>query len=85
MSITYRIKALLGYDVSELDTEVHKKNQMKIIHHYLQNNTERKLQVGAQGSPMKAWLNVDILPKTADTAYMDATKRFPFEENIFSY
>ncbi|MCB9074601.1 MAG: methyltransferase domain-containing protein [Chitinophagales bacterium] len=85
MSITYRIKALLGYDASELDTEVHKKNQMKIIHHYLQNNTERKLQVGAQGSPMKAWLNVDILPKTADTAYMDATKRFPFEENIFSY
>jgi predicted SAM-dependent methyltransferase len=85
MSISYRIKALLGYDKTKLDVAVHKKNSPKIIAQYLQNHTERKLQIGAQGSPMKGWLNVDILPKTNDTAYMDATQKFPFADNTFDY
>lgn len=85
MSLTYRIKKLLGFDTSKLDVEIHKKNSSKIVSNYLQNHQEKKLQIGAQGSPMNGWLNVDILPKTADTAYMDATKRFPFEEHTFDY
>lgn len=85
MSLTYRIKKLFGYDTSKLDVEIHKKNSSKIISNYLQNHKEKKLQIGAQGSSMKGWLNVDILPKIADTAYMDATKRFPFEDHTFDY
>lgn len=85
MSISYRIKKILGYNVNQLDIEVHKKQSEKVISNYLQDNTERKLQIGAQGSPMQGWLNVDILPKTKDTAYMDATQKFPFENNTFDF
>lgn len=85
MSIAYRIKALLGYDKEKLDQEIHKKNSTKIIQNYLSSHQQKKLQIGAQGSPMNGWLNVDILPKTTDTAYMDATKRFPFSNETFDY
>ncbi|MEN9447931.1 MAG: hypothetical protein RJA25_1221 [Bacteroidota bacterium] len=76
---------MLGFDKNELDRAIHQKRRGKIIADYLQNNSEKKLQIGAQGSPMQGWLNVDILPKTPDTAYMDATQKFPFENNTFSY
>jgi predicted SAM-dependent methyltransferase len=85
MSLTYRIKKLLGYDNNQLDVEIHKENSRKIISNYLQNHTIKKLQIGAQGSPMQGWLNVDILPKTNNTAYLDATKKFPFQNNTFDF
>jgi predicted SAM-dependent methyltransferase len=85
MSFLYRIKKALGYDINQLDIEIHKKNSRKIIANYLQNHTIKKLQIGAQGSPMKGWLNVDILPKSDDTAYMDATKTFPINNDTFDY
>jgi predicted SAM-dependent methyltransferase len=85
MSLIYRIKKIIGYDVNQLDVEIHKKQSEKVISNYLQINSERKLQIGAQGSPMQGWLNVDILPKTKDTAYMDATKKFPIQDNTFDF
>jgi hypothetical protein len=71
--------------VNQLDVEIHKKQSEKVITDYLNNNSEKKLQIGAQGSPMQGWLNVDILPKTKDTAYMDATKKFPIQDNTFDF
>ncbi|QQR96707.1 MAG: methyltransferase domain-containing protein [Sphingobacteriales bacterium] len=85
MALIYRIKKLLGFDINQLDVEIHKKQSEKVITDYLNNNSEKKLQIGAQGSPMQGWLNVDILPKTKDTAYMDATKKFPIQDNTFDF
>lgn len=85
MSFIYRLKKIFGYDINQLDIEIHKKNSRKIIANYLQNHTIKKLQIGAQGSPMQGWLNVDILPKTNDTAYLDATKTFPINNDTFDY
>jgi hypothetical protein len=80
MSITYRLKLFLGYNKNKLDIEIHKKNSEKIITNYLQKSTEKKMQIGVQGSSILGWLNVDILPKKKDTACMDATKTFPIAD-----
>lgn len=85
MGIIYRVKKLLGYNINQLDGRIHKKNSQKIISNYIANHTIKKLQIGAQGSPINNWLNVDILPKTKDTAYMDATKKFPIASNTFDF
>jgi predicted SAM-dependent methyltransferase len=63
----------------------HKRRQRMLLDGYLQKNTIRKLQIGAQSNSIDGWLNVDILPKENTVAYMDATEPFPFENNTLDY
>jgi predicted SAM-dependent methyltransferase len=55
------------------------------IERYFRDNQVRRLQLGASNSPIKGWLNTDVLPTRRDGVYLDATRRFPFRDNTFDY
>jgi predicted SAM-dependent methyltransferase len=61
------------------------KNSASIIAAYMRDNTVRKVQLGAGASRLKGWLNTDIEPGADGLAYLDATKRFPFEDRSVHY
>ena len=63
----------------------HSKRQKLLIDKYLHENPIRKLQIGAQSNSISGWLNVDLLPKSHEVVYMDATKPFPFPSNSVDY
>lgn len=52
---------------------------------YLKNSAIKKLQLGAGGNILPGWLNTDYQPMTAAVHQLDASKRFPFEDNTFDY
>ena len=52
---------------------------------YVRNNEIRKVQLGAGSSRLAGWLNTDIEPGGDGLAYLDATKRFPFEDGSIHY
>jgi predicted SAM-dependent methyltransferase len=60
-------------------------NSPSIIAEYLRAHDVRKVQIGAGGSRLKGWLNTDIEPGGDGLAYLDATKRFPFEDGSIHY
>lgn len=43
------------------------------------------LQVGAGSHHLRGWLTTDLVPTDLQTVYMDAAKRFPFEDGQFDY
>jgi predicted SAM-dependent methyltransferase len=55
-----------------------------IIADYLRDHSVRKVQIGAGASRLKGWLNTDIEPGEG-LAFLDATKRFPFEDASVHY
>lgn len=57
----------------------------RIIRDYLKSNEIRKLQIGAGPTSLKGWLSTDINPRSDQVVYLDATKRFPFEDGTFDY
>jgi predicted SAM-dependent methyltransferase len=57
----------------------------RLIRHYLQTHEVRKLQIGAGPTALEGWLSTDINPRSDATAYLDATKPFPFEDGTFDY
>ncbi len=65
--------------------EQFQKNSESIIADYVRGHEIRKVQLGAGGSRLKGWLNTDIEPGGDGLAYLDATKRFPFEDESVHY
>lgn len=65
--------------------EEFQKNSASIIEQYLRDHPIRKVQLGAGASRLKGWLNTDIEPGGNGLAYLDATKRFPFEDGEIHY
>src|SRR5512133_1171766 len=57
----------------------------RIIRRYLRSNTVRKLQIGAGPTQLPGWLCTDIDPRSDEAVYLDATRRFPFEDGTFDY
>ena len=56
-----------------------------IIEAYLRSHDIRKVQLGSGSSRLEGWLNTDIEPGGDGLAYLDATKRFPFEDGSVHY
>jgi predicted SAM-dependent methyltransferase len=79
------IRNIIGISGQDLNHNFHKKRAPALIKLYLENNSVRKLQIGAQSNSIAGWINVDILPKSVDIIYMDATKRFPFPSDSIDY
>jgi len=52
---------------------------------YLTSNSIKKLQLGTSNNVLKGWLNTDVVPSHGSVVYLDATRRFPFEDNTFDY
>lgn len=55
-----------------------------VIDTYLRQHQVRKLQIGAGSSRPPGWLNTDIEPGDG-LAFLDATKRFPLEDESIHY
>jgi predicted SAM-dependent methyltransferase len=53
------------------------------IRRYFATHPVRKLQIGTGPNRLPGWLNTDVFPHSKSTAYMDATRRFPFEDGAF--
>jgi predicted SAM-dependent methyltransferase len=56
-----------------------------LIKSYFAKHSNYKLQIGCQNHPIEGWLNVDIEPTRESIIYMDATQRFPFDNDAFSF
>jgi predicted SAM-dependent methyltransferase len=52
---------------------------------YFAAHPVRKLQLGTSHNPLPGWLNTDVVPESADVTYLDATRTFPFADNVFDY
>src|ERR1022692_1971178 len=55
------------------------------IQTYLDNSPLKKLQLGTSNSLLVGWLNTDVLPTSRKVVYLDATRPFPFDDDIFDY
>jgi predicted SAM-dependent methyltransferase len=55
-----------------------------LIRSYFDHEVRWKLHVGAGKNPVPGWLNTDYDP-CPGIAFLDATKPFPFENNIFEF
>ncbi len=62
-----------------------KSKRGKLISSYFNQNEIRKLHIGAQGHSLPDWLNTDIAPKAPEVAFMDASERFPLEDEVIDY
>ena len=72
----------LVQDVRTLAWLLKRKGQ---IADYLSKHPVKKLHLGTSNNILDAWLNTDIVLNHAPVVYLDATKRFPFEDNTFEY
>jgi predicted SAM-dependent methyltransferase len=52
---------------------------------YLATHPVRKLQLGTSHNPLDGWFNTDVVPESAEVTYLDATRTFPFADNVFDY
>lgn len=52
---------------------------------YFKKHSDRKLQIGAFTNILEGWLNTDIHPQSLKSVTLDATKKFPFPDQAFSY
>ena len=57
----------------------------RIARRYLARIPEPRLHVGCGDHMLDGWLNADSRPCSARVLRMDATRRFPFPDNVFSY
>jgi predicted SAM-dependent methyltransferase len=55
-----------------------------LIRSYFEHEVRWKLHVGAGKNPVPGWLNTDYDP-CPGVAFIDATKPFPFDNNIFEF
>jgi len=54
-----------------------------LIRDYLQSHALRKLQIGSGPHALPGWLNTDYEPVNDEFAFLDATRRFPLEDQTF--
>lgn len=57
----------------------------KTIKNYLETHIDRKLHIGCGSNILDGWLNTDLFPRAKEIVYLDATKRFPLNDDSFSY
>jgi SAM-dependent methyltransferase len=85
-NLIWAIRAFYGVTPESKNKDFFSKKTKKIIPNYLKENPKiKKLNIGAQVQTLEGWLSVDIWPAKEGIAYMDATKKFPFEDETFDY
>lgn len=86
LKVLYRLakRMFLGNE-EEQYIRFHQKKQKEKISEYLADSNAPKLHIGAQGNPITGWMNTDILPKSNDIIYLDATQPFPLASESFDY
>jgi predicted SAM-dependent methyltransferase len=62
----------------------------RVIRHYLDTHSVRKLQIGSGPNLLTGWLNTDLVPDvhlagSRQIVFLDAVKPFPFDNMTFDY
>lgn len=57
----------------------------QIAEQYLSQSKPRKLHIGCGQNQLSSWLNADYFPLSKEVLHLDATQRFPFDDDIFDY
>jgi len=84
--LLWGIRGLWGDTPATVSERYYTPRTRPIIDSYLDRHALRKLHIGAQAHVLEDWLNVDIYTGASNrVAYMDATKKFPFENHSFDY
>lgn len=52
---------------------------------YLAGNGVKKLHIGCGQNILGGWLNSDLCPDSRNAIHLNATRRFPFEDETFDY
>ena len=78
------VRALRGLQ-SDLRVTIWLLRRGRQIKAYLRHHNIRRLQLATSNNVMHGWLNTDVFINHRSVVYMDATARFPFEDNTFSY
>lgn len=60
-------------------------SDQRLVQTYLKTSSIKKLHVGCGPHQLEGWLNADYAPSSSQILYLDATKRFPFEDHTFDY
>ncbi len=55
------------------------------IKEYLNTHDIKKLHIGADPTMLKGWLNTNSMSITKEDIFLDASIRFPFDDNTFNY
>lgn len=78
------VRALRGA-VADVQMLVWSVTRLHKITAYLAGDQPKKLHLGASHSLLPGWLNTDLFPTSRDAIYLDATRRFPFDDSTFDY
>jgi predicted SAM-dependent methyltransferase len=65
------------------DTKQYAFREMNARSYFKKNHGVRKLQIGTGVNRLPGWLNTDLQPHDKGIAYLNATKRFPFDDDTF--
>ena len=83
--VVHLVRNFFGITSEDLNIRFHKARSSKLIESYLKDSVLRKIQIGAQSNSIDGWMNVDLIPKSINVVYMDATKAFPFPSDSIDY
>jgi predicted SAM-dependent methyltransferase len=72
-------------DVKCIGNWLKKVNRGAVIKRYFEINSTIKLHLGSNVSNVEGWLCSDIAPGFNGAIYLDASKRFPFEDSSVDY
>ena len=72
-------------DVRKMSRAVWLRRRRRRIKSYLASTEITKLQIGSGPTDVDGWLSTDVDPQSDHIVYLDATKRFPFDDNTFDY
>lgn len=56
----------------------------RLIERYLASHRTRKLHIGCGDNELAGWLNTELCPR-GEQIFLDATKPFPFADNVFAF
>ncbi len=83
-NLLWAIKGIWGDSREKSNERYFLKKTKNIIPEYIKNNDVKKINIGCQNHPFDGWLNVDIFVFDK-VAYLNATKRFPINDDTFDY
>lgn len=61
----------------------HRRTDRLITEDYFSTHKVRKLHIGCGSNTIAGWLKSDFKPVSNKILHLDATKRFPFENDMF--
>lgn len=85
LSFTLVVNAKINNVLYDIIIKKIKKKSHKIIKYYFKTNSEYCLQIGCGNNVLSNWLNSDIDPMNDEILFLDASEKFPFDNDVFQF